>query len=150
MMRELDILIADDDAGHSRLIEKNLQRLNLHNTILRFENGQDILDFLFRKGKGPKRTTNTAYLLLLDIRMPKVDGVEVLRQVKADADLRKLPVIMLTTTDDPREVARCHSLGCNNYIVKPVDYEKFSETIKQLGLFISLVQVPEINGKPSG
>ena len=139
MMRELDILIADDDAGHSRLIEKNLQRLNLHNTILRFENGQDILDFLFRKGKGPKRTTNTAYLLLLDIRM-----------LKADADLRKLPVIMLTTTDDPREVARCHSLGCNNYIVKPVDYEKFSETIKQLGLFISLVQVPEINGKPSG
>jgi CheY-like chemotaxis protein len=150
MLHELDILIADDDAGHSRLIEKNLQRLNLHNTILRFENGQDILDFLFRKGKGPKRTTNTAYLLLLDIRMPKVDGVEVLRQVKANADLRKLPVIMLTTTDDPREVARCHELGCNNYIVKPVDYEKFSETIKQLGLFISLVQVPEINGKPSG
>ncbi len=149
MTREVMILVADDDAGHARLIEKNLQRIGLHNSILRFENGQDILDFLFRRGTGPKLVANAAYLLLLDIRMPKVDGVEVLRQIKANAELRKLPVIMLTTTDDPREVARCHALGCSNYIVKPVDYEKFSESIKQLGLFISLVQVPEINGGPT-
>jgi CheY-like chemotaxis protein len=76
--------------------------------------------------------------------MPKVDGVEVLRRLKADPELRKIPVIMLTTTDDPREVDRCHALGCNSYIVKPVDYEKFAEAIKNLGLFISLVKVPEI------
>ena len=150
MTREVVILIADDDAGHARLIEKNLQRVGLHNPVRRFENGQDILDFLFGRGNGPKLTGDAAYLLLLDIRMPKVDGVEVLRQIKADAQLRKLPVIMLTTTDDPREVTRCHGLGCNSYIVKPVDYEKFSEAIKQLGLFISLVQVPEINGRPAG
>jgi CheY-like chemotaxis protein len=146
MTHEVVIMIADDDAGHARLIEKNLQRISLHNPILRFENGQEILDFLFRRGKGPGRSPDTAYLLLLDIRMPKVDGVEVLRQIKADPSLRKLPVLMLTTTDDPREVARCHELGCSNYLVKPVDYEKFSEAIKQLGMFISLVQVPEING----
>ncbi len=150
MTREVVILIADDDAGHARLIEKNLQRIGLNNAILRFENGQDILDFLFRRGSGPRLAADTAYLLLLDIRMPKVDGVEVLRQVKADAELRKLPVTMLTTTDDPREVARCHQLGCSSYLVKPVDYEKFSEAIKQLGLFISLVQVPEINDRPAG
>lgn len=150
MAREVVVLIADDDAGHARLIEKNLQRGGLHNSVLRFENGQEILDFLFRRGAGFKRTPDTAYLLLLDIRMPKVDGVEVLRQIKADPELRKIPVSMLTTTDDPREVGRCHELGCNNYIVKPVDYEKFSEAIKQLGLFISLVQVPEINGRSSG
>ena len=149
MTKEVVILIADDDAGHARLIEKNLQRVGLHNPVLRFENGQDILDFLFRRGPGPKRTPDTPYLLMLDIRMPKVDGVEVLRQLKADPELRKLPVSMLTTTDDPREVAHCHELGCSNYIVKPVDYEKFSEAIKQLGLFISLVQVPEIGGQPS-
>ena len=77
--------------------------------------------------------------------MPKVDGIEVLRRIKADAELRKLPVSMLTTTDDPREVARCYELGCSNYIVKPVDYEKFSEAVRQFGLFISLVQVPEIS-----
>ena len=76
------ILIADDDAGHARLIEKNLQRAGLHNPILRFENGQDILDFLFGRGEGPKRMSDTPYLLLLDIRMPKVDGVEVLRQTQ--------------------------------------------------------------------
>ncbi|MBI2929263.1 MAG: response regulator [Verrucomicrobia bacterium] len=145
--REVVILIADDDAGHARLIEKNLGRAGLHNPVRRFENGQDILDFLFRRGPGAKRESDTPYLLLLDIRMPKVDGIEVLRQIKADAELRKLPVSMLTTTDDPREVERCHALGCNNYLVKPVDYDKFAEAITQLGLFISLVQVPELNGQ---
>jgi len=147
MTQEVNILIADDDEGHARLIEKNLQRVGLHNSILRFQDGQGILDFLFSRGAGRKRSPQTSYLLLLDIRMPKIDGVEALRQIKADPELRKLPVIMLTTTDDPREVERCHALGCSNYIVKPVDYEKFSEAIKQLGMFISLVQVPEINGK---
>lgn len=147
MNRDVVLLIADDDAGHARLIEKNLRRAVLSNPILRFEDGQQILDFIFQRGDGQKRTADTPYLLLLDIRMPKVDGVEVLRQLKADAELRKIPVCMLTTTDDPREVERCHALGCNNYIVKPVDYEKFSEAITSLGLFISLVQVPEIHPK---
>ena len=147
MTKEVVILIADDDDGHAVLIQRNLSRIGLHNPIQRFADGQVILDFLFRRGPAPHRQLNTAYLLLLDIRMPKVDGVEVLRQTKADADLRKLPIIMLTTTEDPREVARCHELGCNNYIVKPVDYDKFAETIKQMGMFVSLVQVPELNGK---
>ena len=144
MNRDVVILIAEDAPGHARLIEKNLSRAGLVNTIVRFEDGQQILAFLFRRGEGPKRLDETSYLVLLDIRMPKVDGVEVLRQLKSDPDLRKIPVSMLTTTDDPREVERCHSLGCNNYIVKPVDYDKFSEAIRQLGLFVSLVQIPGI------
>ncbi|HRH96578.1 MAG TPA: response regulator [Prosthecobacter sp.] len=148
MTQEVVIIIAEDDAGHARLIEKNLARVGLHNPIQRFENGQEVLDFLFRRGPGSHRRSDTAYLLLLDIRMPKVDGVEALRQIKEDDSLRKMPVIMLTTTDDPREIERCHLLGCNSYIVKPVDYDKFAEAIKQLGMFVSLVQVPEINGKP--
>lgn len=148
MTQEVVIIIAEDDAGHARLIEKNLARVGLHNPIQFFENGQEVLDFLFRRGPGSHRRSDTAYLLLLDIRMPKVDGVEALRQIKEDDSLRKMPVIMLTTTDDPREIERCHLLGCNSYIVKPVDYDKFAEAIKQLGMFVSLVQVPEINGKP--
>jgi len=147
MTKEVVILIAEDDAGHARLIEKNLARAGLKNQILRFENGQEILDFLFRRGTGPKRASGAAYLLFLDIRMPKVDGVDVLRQIKGDAELRKLPVIMLTTTEDPREVEHCHVIGCSNYIVKPVNYDKFVEAVKQLGLFIALIEVPEINGK---
>jgi CheY-like chemotaxis protein len=147
MTRDVIILIADDDAGHARLIEKNLARAGVVNKILRFEDGQQILDFLFRRGDGPRRSPDAAYLLLLDIRMPKVDGIEVLRQLKADPELRKMPVSMLTTTDDPREVERCHALGCNNYIVKPVDYDQFTETIRQLGIFVLLVQVPEIHSQ---
>ena len=145
MTREVQVLIAEDDAGHARLIEKNLQRAGLHNPVTRFQNGQDIIDFLIHRSRSPKRPPESAYILLLDIRMPKLDGIEVLRQIKEDSELRKLPVMMLTTADDPREVARCHALGCSNYIVKPVDYEKFSEAIKQLGLFISLVEIPEIH-----
>jgi len=147
MTREVVILIAEDDDGHARLIEKNLSRAGLHNPIERFSNGQQILDFLFCRGSGRKRSTELAYLLLLDIRMPKVDGVEVLRQIKEEPDLRKMPVIMLTTTDDPREVERCHALGCSTYIVKPVVYERFAEAINRMGLFISLVQVPQLGAK---
>ena len=143
--KEVVILIAEDDAGHALLIERNLRRVGLNNNTLRFEDGQAILDFLFCRGSGPHRRTDTAYLLLLDIRMPKVDGVEVLRQLKADPELRKMPVIMLTTTDDPREVERCHEIGCSHYIVKPVDYDGFAHAISQLGLFVTLVQIPEIN-----
>ena len=146
--REVIILVAEDDSGHARLIEKNLTRGGLGNPIVRFDNGQSVLDFLFCRGESPHRSSEVSYLLLLDIRMPKVDGVEVLRQLKQDAELRKIPVIILTTTDDPREVERCHTIGCASYIVKPVDYNKFAEAVKGLGLFISLVQVPEINGKP--
>ncbi|HYG22459.1 MAG TPA: response regulator [Verrucomicrobiae bacterium] len=144
LAREMMILIAEDDAGHARLIEKNLARAGLHNSFQRFDNGQALLDFLFHRGAGPHRLPEAPYLILLDIRMPQVDGVEVLRQVKGDPELRRIPVIMLTTTDDPREVERCHDIGCSSYIVKPVDYDKFAEAIKSLGLYISLVQVPEV------
>ena len=76
----------------------------------------------------------------------KVDGVEVLQQIKQDKEMRKIPVIMITTTDDPREVENCHSLGCSNYIAKPINYDKFVESIRQLGLFLAVVEVPKING----
>ena len=144
---ETVILVADDDAGHALLIEKNLTRAALGNRIERFEDGQQVLDFLFCRGDR-KRERETSYLLLLDIRMPKVDGVEVLRQLKQDEELRKLPVIMLTTTDDPREVVRCHALGCSHYVVKPVDYLQFAEVITRMGNFIMLVKVPELNHLP--
>jgi CheY-like chemotaxis protein len=146
-LQPLVIIIAEDDAGHARLIERNLGRGGMPNAVQHFENGQEVLDFLFMRGPGPHRKKDTAYLLMLDIRMPKVDGVETLRQIKEDPALRKLPVIMLTTTDDPREIERCHLLGCNSYIVKPVDYDKFAEAIAQLGMYVSLVKVPEINGQ---
>ncbi len=141
---EVIILIAEDDPGHATLIQKNLRRAGLRNPIMLFNNGQEVLDFLFRTGTGPLRDPGRSYLLVLDIRMPKVDGIEVLRRVKADPELRKLPVTMLTTTEDPHEIERCHMLGCSNYVTKPVDYNKFIDAIRQLGLFFTIVQVPSL------
>ncbi len=139
------VLIAEDDTGHASLIQKNLKRSGISNEILHFHDGEEALNFLFRRGDGPHRTDGIPYLLLLDIRMPKVDGVEVLRQVKENEELKKMPVIMLTTTDDPTEIERCHTLGCSNYISKPVDYEQFTQTIQQLGLFLRIVKIPILN-----
>jgi CheY-like chemotaxis protein len=145
MAKEVVILIAEDEPGHARLVEKHLRRAGLNNSIRHFPDGQSVLDFLFGAEGAPAFDSGKSHLLLLDIRMPKVDGVEVLRQVKAHPHFRKMPVCMLTTTDDPREVERCHALGCNNYIVKPVDYDKFAEAINRLGMFITLVQIPELD-----
>jgi CheY-like chemotaxis protein len=150
MHKDVVVLVAEDDEGHAGLIRKNLARAGMVNTLLHFKDGQETLDFLFRKGEGNHRKSGVAYLLLLDIRMPRIDGVEVLEQVKADPELRKMPIIMITTTDDPREIEKCHALGCSNYIAKPLDYDKFVTAIRQLGLFLSVVQVPKINGEPKG
>ena len=145
MDKEVTILIADDDDGHAALIRKNLQRAGIHNDIVRFTDGQEVIDFLFAEGEGPHRQHGAPYVLLLDIRMPKVDGIEVLRRIKADPELSKLPVIMLTTTDDPREIAKCHEMGCSSYITKPIDYENFVYAIRQLGLFLLIVEVPNLD-----
>jgi CheY-like chemotaxis protein len=135
------ILIVDDDEGHAILIRENLEAAGLNNRIRHFRDGQAILDFFF---KDPPQVSET-FLVLLDIRMPKVDGIEVLRRIKAHRELRKLPVIMLTTTDDSREVVRCHELGCNVYMQKPVDYDRFSEAIRRLGKFVPLLHVPQLS-----
>lgn len=147
MKKEVKIIIAEDDEGHATLIHKNLKRAGVLNEIIKFKDGQETLDYLFRRNQKIKRDKNVPHLLLLDIRMPKVDGIEVLRQVKQDPEIRKMPVIMITTTDDPREVEKCHELGCSNYITKPIDYEKFIDAIRKLGLFLLVVEVPSINGK---
>ena len=146
MHKEVVVLIAEDDEGHAGLITKNLTRAGIANQVMVFRDGQEVLDFLFEQGEGPYIEHDRAYLLLLDIRMPRVDGVEVLRRMKADPRLRRIPVIMITTTDDPKEVEFCHDLGCSNYITKPVDYENFMHAIRNLGLFLAVVQVPAVNG----
>lgn len=147
MCKEVIILIAEDDEGHATLIKKNLNRAGVVNPIIHFRDGQEVLDYLFRSGDGPHRKTGDAYILLLDIRMPKVNGTEVLKQMKSDSELCKIPVVMITTTDDPREVERCHMMGCSSYITKPVEYDNFVSAIRQLGLFLSIVEVPQINGE---
>jgi CheY-like chemotaxis protein len=145
MKKAATILIVDDDEGHSILIRQNLELAGLGNRIEHFWNGQEVLDFLFLRDPRRRRESGEIYLVLLDIRMPKVDGVEVLRQIKSHPELKKMPVIMLTTTEDAREVERCHELGCSVYMQKPVDFDRFAEAIRRLGLFMLLLLAPPLN-----
>lgn len=139
--KELTILIAEDNDGHADLIMEGLKESGICNDIIRFVDGKQTWDFISGKGENIVVDKDKSYLLLLDINMPKMDGIEVLERIKSNEDLKNLPVIMLTTTDDPREVERCYSLGCNIYVTKPVDFLKFAETLKRLGLFIQVVKV---------
>lgn len=147
MTKDTVIIIAEDNEGHAALIIKNLKRAGIENRIIHFRDGEDTLNFLFMNGEGPHREKGRSYILLLDIRMPRADGVEVLSRIKNHEELRKLPVFMITTTDDPTEVDHCHKLGCSNYITKPVDYDKFVEVSKQLGSFLLSLEIPTINGE---
>lgn len=140
MTQSVKIVMVEDDHGHARLIEKNIRRANISNEIRHFEDGNSALDFLF----SPDTLANGPVLILLDLNLPDMSGVDILARVKGDERLRRAPVVVLTTTDDKVEIERCYDLGCNVYITKPVDYEAFSAAIQQLGLFLSVMQAPDI------
>jgi CheY-like chemotaxis protein len=141
-VQEVTILLVEDDPGHARLIEKNLRRSNITNQIITIGDGQQALDYLFSQGQYAESQPSRPLLVLLDLNLPGLDGYQILQHMKADERTRHIPVVILTTTDDAREVARCYELGCNVYMTKPVDYEHFSEAIRKLGLFLSVVTIP--------
>lgn len=145
----LVVVLAEDDPGHAQLVQRNLQRAGIANEIVHVCDGQQALDYIHRKGSYQHRSANPM-LLLLDINMPRVDGVEVLRQVKQHELLSKIPIIMLTTTDDPREIDRCYELGCNVYITKPVEYAALVEAVRRLGLLLQIVKLPVEQLRPAG
>jgi CheY-like chemotaxis protein len=140
--RSLVILLAEDDEGHAYLVQQNLADAGLSNQVVHVRDGQEALDFIHCVGPHQGRVPNGPLLVLLDINMPRVDGTEVLRRLKADPKTADLPVIMLTTTDDPREIKRCYETGCSSYVSKPVDYDRFVEAVRRLGLFLAIVRVP--------
>ncbi len=139
------IVMIEDDEGHARLIEKNLRRAAVFNELQHFVDGTSALDFLFKfRTNGPR-----PLLVLLDLNLPDMTGTDILAKLKADDHLKCTPVIVLTTTDDQREIQRCYELGCSVYITKPVNYESFAEAIRQLGLFLAVISVPEVAGEKS-
>lgn len=142
MNNDVTLLLTEDDPGHLKLLINNLRRSGIQNKIMTFTDGHEVLDFLLNNSNGPLRNASDNYLLMLDIKMPKVNGIEVLSKIKNNDELRLMPVIMLTTTDDPKEIEKCYSLGCNTYIVKPVDHNNFSTAINNLGLFLKVIEVP--------
>ena len=146
-MEHPTILIAEDDAGHFALVKKNLWRTCAQAEIVRFQNGKELLDYFSNTQDASPNGRAGRYLLLLDIKMPVVDGVTVLEKIKSDPELKKMPVFMLTTTDNPAEVNHCYAIGCNFYIVKPADYMQFMQSMEHLGAFLSMsaLNIPEID-----
>jgi CheY-like chemotaxis protein len=144
MNKDVLILVAEDDDGHFALIERNLIRSGILNPLLRFHDGQEILDFLEKAKTSDAEQSTVPMILLLDIRMPKVDGLDVLRRVKSDQTLRNLPIVILSTTRDPKAVEQCQRLGCSKYVVKPIEYEKFIEAIQDICRFLHVLEVPAL------
>lgn len=141
--RTVGIVMIEDDEGHARLIEKNIRRAGINNAITHFTDGGSALRYMFESPEGP--ALNGPALILLDLNLPDMSGTDILTKIKADdSPLRRTPVVVLTTTDDKIEIQRCYDLGCNVYITKPVNYESFAVAIRQLGLFLSVIQVPEV------
>lgn len=137
MNTNISILIAEDDEGHALLIKKNLERAGITNEMIHLKDGKETLEFF-------KRNNKDSFVLLLDIRMPKADGIEVLTWLKNNPALKKTPVIIITTTDDPQEIERCYNLGCTSYITKSINYDKFVESIRQLGVYLKEVEFVEL------
>ena len=140
--RPVTIVMIEDDEGHALLIEKNIRRAGVHNPILPFANGTDAVKFLFGANGSGAENQGNALLILLDLNLPDMSGVDILKRVKGNEHLKRCPVVVLTTMDDAVEMRRCYDLGCNVYITKPVNYENFANAIRQLGLFFNVIQVP--------
>jgi len=143
MTQPVTIVMIEDDAGHARLIEKNIRRAGVNNDILPFTDGTSALAFLLGDDMTGYVNRGRALLVLLDLNLPDMAGVDILKLIKGNPHLKLTPVVVLTTTDDKTEIQRCYDLGCNVYITKPVNYDNFAVAIRQLGLFFSVIQVPE-------
>lgn len=142
-MHPVCIVMIEDDEGHARLIERNIRRAGVNNDIVPFRNGTDALAYLFGSDGSGEVSARRHLLILLDLNLPDMTGIDILEKIKANPHTKRSPVVVLTTTDDAREIQRCYDLGANVYITKPVNYEGFSHAIRQLGLFFSVMQVPE-------
>jgi CheY-like chemotaxis protein len=137
------IVMVEDDDGHARLIEKNIRRAGVNNEIAAFTDGTSALEYMLGADGSGEASARRHLLVLLDLNLPDMTGVDILAKVKANRHTRRSPVVILTTTDDQREIQRCYDLGANVYITKPVNYDSFANAIRQLGLFVSVMQIPE-------
>ena len=141
--RPIDILLVEDDPGDELITREAFEHNKIKNTLHVARDGEEGLDFLYKRGE--YESAPRPDLILLDLNLPDMSGTDILAKIKGDGSpLRRTPVVVLTTTDDTIEIQRCYDLGCNVYITKPVDYESFAGAIRQLGLFLSVMQAPEI------
>jgi CheY-like chemotaxis protein len=131
----LNILLVEDNPAHAELVKRNFQRHRLANILHHVSDGEAALDFLFQRGAYRQQSPTPVNLMLLDLRLPKIDGLEVLRQVKLSSQLKSLPIVVLTTSNAEKDVAKAYAYHANSYVVKPMDYEKFSRLMDELGYY---------------
>ena len=137
-----NILLVDDSERDTELALDALSQNNIANSVVALRDGAEALDYLYRRGPFADRTSEQPAVVLLDLKMPKVDGIEVLRQIKGDALLKLIPVVVLTSSREEQDVISSYQLGVNAYIVKPVQFHSFVEAVKQLGAFWALLNEP--------
>ena len=142
-MNNTSIILVDDDPAHSALVKRNLIKCGLSNDIILLSSAQQLLDFIFIKGEYEKTLLPHKILILLDINMPGINGTDALKILKEHHETRHIPIIMLTTSDDPIEISVCFHLGCNAYFVKPIEHHQFVEKIQELGHFLAVTQIPD-------
>jgi len=144
---EVEILLVEDNLSDAELTIRALKKKNLANNLVHLKNGAEALDFIFATGSFAGRDRHKMpKVILLDLKMPKVNGLEVLEKLRADANARKIPVVVLTSSNEDPDVERCYSLGVNSYIVKPVDFDNFVKAVSELGFYwLLLNQVPNTN-----
>jgi CheY-like chemotaxis protein len=138
MVDPLVILLAEDDDGHAALFQRNLRRHGVDNPIVRVADGPTALNYVSFEGEFAERPRSGPLLVLLDIGLPGIDGVEVLRRLKREQDQPDVSVVMISATDNPVEIKRCYDLGCGAYIIKPFEYDEFVEILSRLGLYLHL------------
>ena len=137
---EVEILLVEDSLDDAEMTIRALKKINLANRLVHLEDGQEALDFLFARGRfSARELTNRPKLIVLDIKMPKVDGIEVLRQIKSNETTRMIPVVIMTSSAEEKDMIASYDLGVNSYVVKPVDFENFVQAVSELGLYWLLV-----------
>jgi CheY-like chemotaxis protein len=149
MNSELDILLVEDNQDDMDLAQHALQRGKVANRIFVVRDGEEALDFLFCRGKYSTRSfENPPKLVLLDLKLPKVDGMEVLKQVKGDSRTRTIPVVMMTSSKEERDLVASYNLGVNSFIQKPVDFEQFRDVVRTIGLYWLVINQPPVTEEP--
>ncbi|MFH6982783.1 response regulator [Marinoscillum luteum] len=142
-VHEIEILLVEDSVSDAELTIRALKKHNMANKLVHLENGAEALDYLFANGAYSEREVkNVPKLILLDINMPKVGGIEVLKQIKGDERTRKIPVIILTSSKEDPDIDKCYDLGANSYVVKPVGFESFMKAVSELGMYWMLLNQP--------
>jgi CheY-like chemotaxis protein len=136
------ILLVEDDPRDVELTLTALDDYKLANEVVVCRDGQEALDYLYARGKFSGRANENPAVILLDLKLPKVDGLEVLQQIKSDERLRMIPVVMLTSSHEEKDMMRSYKLGVNAYVVKPVDFHEFINAVKELGVFWAVINEP--------